>query len=388
MADTIDSIVNQVYQEMLLGRAAVVEEQEQAPKGLMSSRDGVTTQADAEEAEATPSGVLSIRNFISDLASYYSGDEAESVEIMPTTATMDRSTLYEKYNTPVYALEALNRGNTSGTLRVRGTTDYSYLDELQSLMASAAERQAMYDMESRFTQPIFNSTPDISPRAVRPMSLTPADTADVDRDSIINAAISSLGSPTPPAAATTETAATHNVNFSFIKDQEGYETAMYVPKKGGQVLGKSGATIASGFDLGQRNEADLKGLPEALVTKLKPYLGKKGAAALQYVESNPLSITSAEADTINAFAKKQELDRIIKAFDAASSTDFKDLTEQQQTVVASVAFQYGDLAKKTPNFWKQVTTGDWEGALSNLRNFGDDYSSRRNREADLLAQGM
>ena len=42
---------------------------------------------------------------------------------------------------------------------------------------------------------------------------------------------------------------TPNVDFDFIKELEGFEVSMYVPKnKKGKVLGKSGATIASGFD--------------------------------------------------------------------------------------------------------------------------------------------
>lgn len=179
------------------------------------------------------------------------------------------------------------------------------------------------------------------------------------------------------------------VDFSFIKEQEGFETSVYVPKKkSGEVAGQSGATIASGFDLGQRGASDLAGLPSDLVAKLKPYLGKKGASAATFVSQNPLSITQQEADTINTFAKNQELGRLIPKFDAVSSVPFAQLTPQQQTVVASVAFQYGNLADKTPNFWRQITTGDWSGALQNLRNFGDDYGSRRNREADYLESGM
>ena len=178
-----------------------------------------------------------------------------------------------------------------------------------------------------------------------------------------------------------------NVDFDFIKKREGFEKDVYVPKgSDGKVLGKSGATVASGFDLGQRNEADLKGLPSALVTKLKPYLGKKGAAADTYVTNNPLSLTEEEADTINTFAKKQEIDRVKEDWDNSSSTkDFKDLTKEQATVVASVAFQYGDLPTKTPTFWKHVTAGDWDKAEAELRSFGDAYSTRRKLEADYLA---
>ena len=68
-------------------------------------------------------------------------------------------------------------------------------------------------------------------------------------------------------------------------------------------------------------------------------------------------------------------------------TRFDILTKAQQTVLASVAFQYGsNLKSKTKNFWKQVTSGDWDSAIKNLENFGDKYSSRRNREADLLKE--
>ena len=58
------------------------------------------------------------------------------------------------------------------------------------------------------------------------------------------------------------------------------------------------------------------------------------------------------------------------------------------TTVASVAFQYGNLETETPNFWRQVTSGDWNAAEKNLRDFQDDYGTRRNLEADYLVAGM
>lgn len=177
-----------------------------------------------------------------------------------------------------------------------------------------------------------------------------------------------------------------NVDFEFIKGREGFKTRMYVPKdKNGVVLGKSGATIASGFDLGQKNETDLKGLPTYLVNKLKPYLGIKGSAADAYVKNNKLKISKKEANIINKFAKEQEIGRLKKDWqNSVSSIDFDDLTKKQATVVASVAFQYGDLPTKTPKFWKYVTTGDWAKAEQELRAFGDKYNTRRTAEANYL----
>ena len=52
-------------------------------------------------------------------------------------------------------------------------------------------------------------------------------------------------------------------------------------------------------------------------------------------------------------------------------------------------FQYGfeKPEVKVKNFWTQVTSGQWDKALSNLRDFKDDYGTRRNSEADLLSGG-
>jgi hypothetical protein len=54
------------------------------------------------------------------------------------------------------------------------------------------------------------------------------------------------------------------IDYSFLSDLEGGRTTIgYVPAA---AVSKSGVTIATGFDLGQRSEADLKrlGLPANL----------------------------------------------------------------------------------------------------------------------------
>ena len=48
-----------------------------------------------------------------------------------------------------------------------------------------------------------------------------------------------------------------NIDWDFITEQEGGRILKgYLPDK----KSKSGVTIATGFDLGQRNESDLQGL--------------------------------------------------------------------------------------------------------------------------------
>jgi len=71
----------------------------------------------------------------------------------------------------------------------------------------------------------------------------------------------------------------NQIDFDFISKLEGgAATKGYVPDAKGS---KSGVTISVGFDLGARNESDLKSLrlSKGLTDKLKPYLGLKGTVA-------------------------------------------------------------------------------------------------------------
>ena len=170
-----------------------------------------------------------------------------------------------------------------------------------------------------------------------------------------------------------------NIDFDFILKQEGFETEGKVPDAKNS---KSGVTIASGFDLGARALEDLKGLPQDIIDLLTPFLGFKGAEA-EEIASN-LQVSTDQAKTINEFAKNEAVTRLKNKWETSTGTSFDNLSKEQATVLASVAFQYGDLESRTPNFWKQATTGDWVGAYKNLLNFGDRYQSRRLNEAQLL----
>lgn len=170
-----------------------------------------------------------------------------------------------------------------------------------------------------------------------------------------------------------------NINWDFILEQEGFKTTGYVPDAENS---DSGVTIASGFDLGARKESDLKGLPEEIIELLKPFLGFKGVEASEIAPK--LKVSDNQAKIINEFAKSTELAKLKTKWQSATGTNFDDLPTEQATVLTSVAFQYGDLESRTPNFWKQTTGGDWVGAYKNLLNFGDRYTSRRLDEAQLL----
>jgi hypothetical protein len=171
-----------------------------------------------------------------------------------------------------------------------------------------------------------------------------------------------------------------NIDWDFIGELEGKRKLKgYVPDAKNS---DSGVTIATGFDLGARKLSDLAGLPQDIIDVLTPYLGIKGAEAAE--KAKGLNIDNSQAKVIDEFSHKESYDRLSSKWEAATGTSFSELPEHEATVIASVAFQYGDLASRTPNFWKQVTSGDWDGAVSNLRNFGDRYETRRKKEAEYF----
>lgn len=173
------------------------------------------------------------------------------------------------------------------------------------------------------------------------------------------------------------------IDYEFIGELEGNSLVGYVPEPDGGAI-ESGVTIASGFDLGQRHGYELIGLPDHLVDLLSPYCNMTGYDAINFLQLNPLEITQEEADRINEFAHSESEHYLVQDWEDWSMINWDDLTDRQQTVVASVAFQYGDLPTRTPNFWRQVTSGQWDDAVTNLRDFGDNYPTRRNKEADYL----
>lgn len=178
-----------------------------------------------------------------------------------------------------------------------------------------------------------------------------------------------------------------NIDYKFLSDLEGgSKTIGYVPAAS---VSESGVTIATGFDLGQRQEKDLKSLnlDTALVTKLKPYLGVTGANAQALLKKSPLIITALQAAAIDKAAKSAHIAQIKINYDntPGNKTKIFDLPPQAQTVIASVSFQYGaNLNIRAPKFRKAVTSQNWPETIKILKSFGDAYPTRRRKEAALL----
>ncbi len=176
------------------------------------------------------------------------------------------------------------------------------------------------------------------------------------------------GDATEPAV---EESDEFNIDWSLIQKFEGTKNNMYVPTKDGVVIANSGPTIASGFDLGQR---DLNGLKEfdidqAVEDKLAPYVNMKKQAALDYVTANPLELTDAEILEINTKVKTKEADKAETYYNngvTGTQKKFKAMPKEVQTSFASAFFQYGSAC---PSFRKHLIAEDYKKAVNELLTF-------------------
>ena len=356
----------------------------------MSELEGTTTAADAAEPEM-PVATDAVLNAVNKMKDYTTKPLA-NITYVPLKAASKEASL--RRNT---MLDLLLAGEEEGALPDGfakmydyGEVEFSALDYLDKLKSDydrktkatidvpMQDKRVMDTVDPQFPMPTSTREPQY-------VSLEDAPDADIVLDRPTQIETQGLGSR-PVAETQTDDgqdlAMPANIDFDFIGQQEGVKSSMYVPKKNGQVLGDSGPTIGIGLDLGQRNVSDLKGLSPELIEKLSPYTGMKGSEADSFVENNPLTLTSDELTEVNAWTKKTETDKLLKRWAEDSDIAWSDLTPQQATVVASVSYQYGTGA---PKFWSHVTSGDWDAAESELRDFGDEYKSRRLREAKYLA---
>ena len=157
-------------------------------------------------------------------------------------------------------------------------------------------------------------------------------------------------------------------------------------------MGKSGMTIASGFDIGQWRDANLKrlALSQAIVDKIKPFLAPnnfKGLSRFQVIKKvgrlGPIpELQKSEADECDRAVFGDELVTASKAWGhrlPAGVPDFVDLPGAWQTVWLSSVYQ----GRREP-FGHLARSGDWQGAISALRR-DTQYPERTHQEADLLA---
>jgi hypothetical protein len=159
----------------------------------------------------------------------------------------------------------------------------------------------------------------------------------------------------------------------------------------------SGLSIGAGVDLGQHTASDLTrwGISQAGLTALTPYFGLKGNDAVSAVTNNGglPTISTADANAISSGAFNDTMGQVSGNFNGASTTgiQFNQLPQEAQTVIMDIAYNSGsNLAGAAPHFWTDVTTGNWQAAVSELNSWTSAGTSDRRHTADanLLQQGI
>ena len=185
------------------------------------------------------------------------------------------------------------------------------------------------------------------------------------------------------------------VNFDFIRKSEGFETEGYVPRSGEQVLDSSGVTIGTGLDLGTKNMDYFKDFEnKETLKKMEAYFGMQGQEAYDFEQANPLSLSEEETKALDNFVKGRELESIENSFLALTGKELSSMPPRLQTVIADLQFQYGSNYNRTPKFREIIKdiaedpqdADSYIPLMNELRDFGDKYDTRRNREADLIQE--
>ena len=157
-------------------------------------------------------------------------------------------------------------------------------------------------------------------------------------------------------------------------------------------MGISGVTIGTGVDLGQTDAATLQklGVPEALTTLFRPYLGKQGVAAVYALHAAPLYISKLEADILDTAMLNHHVNKIAARYDRdAGAGAFESIPWQAQAVIVSIQYQRGvNSPSKYPNTWKAFISRDWADAAARLKNgrLWTGYQSRRAAEGKILEE--
>ena len=101
--------------------------------------------------------------------------------------------------------------------------------------------------------------------------------------------------------------------------------------------------------------------------RLRLYCGLKRQDAVDFLRAHPLTISRSECAEIDAAVQAEQASRIAAAYDEASGVKFARLPDRAQTVIVSLAFQYGaNLARRCPRFWHAAIVQDWPAAMREL----------------------
>ena len=186
-----------------------------------------------------------------------------------------------------------------------------------------------------------------------------------------------------------------DIDSAFLTREEGRKLKGYVPRaRDGSALGRSGVTVATGVDLGQWSVEEFERLvlPGDLKAKVRPYLGHKGANAIKLLEERPLFISDREAHLVDSAIHSKIVNDVARRFEFATGHKFDDQARAVQTVLASLAINFGpgQLATMSKT-WSLISALDWHGLAAWLEVFPSkqaELQARRRREAALLRTAL
>lgn len=185
------------------------------------------------------------------------------------------------------------------------------------------------------------------------------------------------------------------VDSAFLAREEGRRLKGYVPKtRTGAALGRSGVTVATGVDLGQWSVEEFERLvlPGDLKVKVRFYLGHKGETAIRLLEGRPLHLTNREAELLDVAIHARIINDLARRFEFATARRFDELPGAVQTVLASLAINFGPGQLATmAKTWSLISSLDWAGLAAWLEVFPSkqpELQARRRREAALLRTSL
>jgi Bacterial toxin homologue of phage lysozyme, C-term len=194
------------------------------------------------------------------------------------------------------------------------------------------------------------------------------------------------------------------VNFEYLAKWEGGQVLHgYVPCQNGIVAGRSGLSIATGFDMGQLSAGQLEilGFPDDLYKLFLPFTNHRftkmsharAAKAVAAIGAPVPVINKSQADEVDRIVHLDHLKAAILAWDRDRKPGiptFAMLPIAWQTVLFSRTFHMGkgmSRSKTARKFYSAATSGDWKMATEELRNFpvaAAWYKLRVSEEANYL----
>lgn len=145
--------------------------------------------------------------------------------------------------------------------------------------------------------------------------------------------------------------------FRFTRDllrsHEGRRRKAYIPP-----IGRSSATISTGLDLGQHDEASLRamGIPDRIVDRLTPLAGKCAQEARQILKLQPLILTEAEDQAVEEAIVRHYMHKTAQAYDAVQHDASTEGSTEAQGTTGMATRPFMGTENETPSLTQGLTS--------------------------------